>query len=181
APHPHRGADVDQQIDRQVLVFLEQAHRAALEPAEEIPVQVAQVVAGRVVAMVGELEPGPDAPAAPHAVRAPGGRAADGERQRFELAQESRVESALGRRRLRRAERTRRRHGISGSRVSNLPTSASAVIPSASPSKLSSTRWRKAGIATRRTSEKEGANRPARSASNLAPRMTACAPRGELP
>ena len=58
---------------------------------------------------------------------------------------------------------------------------SSVFTPSASPSKLSSTRWRSAGSATARTSSIDAAKRPSNSARILAASSIACAPRGEAP
>ena len=52
----HRRRRVDQQADRHVLFLDEELDEQLLEPGVDVPVELAQVVAGRVVAIVGELD-----------------------------------------------------------------------------------------------------------------------------
>src|SRR5262249_8285025 len=142
----HRRAGVEQHVDRQVLVLLVEAHEQPLHAAVEVPVDGAQIVAGRVVAGVGELD------AAAHAAAAALGAQLAEERplghhvQHLELAQEALVEAHGG------------GHAPSGSARMMASSTASVEMPSASPSKLSSTRWRSAGGAERRMSSNDGAN-----------------------
>jgi hypothetical protein len=56
----HRRADVDRHPDRQVLVLLVQADQRLAEAHQHVPVEVADVVAGGVFAVVGELEAAAD-------------------------------------------------------------------------------------------------------------------------
>ena len=52
----HRLARIDEEVDRQILLFVEQPQQQAAEPLVGLPVDLPEVVAGRVAAMVGELE-----------------------------------------------------------------------------------------------------------------------------
>ena len=52
----HRVRDVDQDVDVEVFFFLEQAQQQLVEAAVEVPVDVAEVVAARVRAVIGELD-----------------------------------------------------------------------------------------------------------------------------
>ena len=94
----HAAARVDEDVDGDVLLLDEELHEEALEPRVGVPVELAQVVAGGVVAVVGEL----DALAAPHAaplaLHPPGGEAPRGQLELLEPAQEGLVEErcALG-------------------------------------------------------------------------------------
>ncbi|MCY1004742.1 hypothetical protein OV079_03975 [Nannocystis pusilla] len=56
----HRVADVDGDPDRQVLVLFIKADQGLLEAHEHAPVEVADVVAGAVLAVVGEFEAAAD-------------------------------------------------------------------------------------------------------------------------
>ena len=56
APVAHALAGVQQQVADQVRLFLELLQVVLVGPAEDFPVEVAQVVAGRVLAMLGELD-----------------------------------------------------------------------------------------------------------------------------
>jgi hypothetical protein len=53
----HRLAAVDEEIDRQVLLFVEQPEQQPAQPLVGLPVDVAEIVTGRIPAMVGELQP----------------------------------------------------------------------------------------------------------------------------
>ena len=53
----HAARPVHQQVDRQVLVFLEDAHEQAPQAPVDVPVDGPQVVAGDVGLEVGELQP----------------------------------------------------------------------------------------------------------------------------
>ncbi len=52
----HRQAVVDQDVKVQVFFFHEQADEQTVEPAEEVPVEEAQIVADDVIAIVGEFD-----------------------------------------------------------------------------------------------------------------------------
>ena len=52
----HRGRGVDEQRDGDVLLLDEQLDEQPLEPRVDVPVELAQVVAEAVVAVVGELD-----------------------------------------------------------------------------------------------------------------------------
>ena len=52
----HRVRDVDQDVDVEILFLLEQAQQQLVEAAVEVPVDVAEVVAARVGAVIGELD-----------------------------------------------------------------------------------------------------------------------------
>ena len=88
----HRRAGVDEEGDGEVLLLDEQLDEQPLEPGVDVPVELAQVVAEGVVAVVGELHGlAPlDAPAAALEA-APDGRA-DEQQEALELAQEPLVE-----------------------------------------------------------------------------------------
>jgi hypothetical protein len=61
----HRAAGVDQHVDVQVLLFQEHLEEQPVEPGVGVPVDEPQVVAGDVVAEVGELDALPFPPAPP--------------------------------------------------------------------------------------------------------------------
>ena len=52
----HRQAGVEQRVDVQVFLLEKQLQEELVEPAVDVPVDVPQVVAERVVAMLGELD-----------------------------------------------------------------------------------------------------------------------------
>ena len=85
-------------MDRDVLLLDEELHEEALEPGVGVPVELAQVVAGGVVAVVGELNALPSPHAAALTLHPPGGQPARGELELLEAAQERLVEErcALG-------------------------------------------------------------------------------------
>src|SRR5262249_37734322 len=56
AAESHRCGAVDDDVDRQVLLFLVEAHEEAPEPLVYVPVEITEVVAGHVVAVIGELD-----------------------------------------------------------------------------------------------------------------------------
>ena len=94
---PHRGAGVDQQIDRQILVLFVAAQREPPQAPVEVPVEVSEIVAGGVVAVIGELEARAQAPAAAPAAALAGGGPAGGQAQGLEPPQEPLVEAAAQR------------------------------------------------------------------------------------
>ena len=60
----HRCTCVDQREEVQVLLFQKQLEKQAVEPSVEIPIDEAQIVAGDIIAEVGELDALPFAAAA---------------------------------------------------------------------------------------------------------------------
>ena len=88
----HRRRGVDEQGDGDVLLLDEQLDEQALEPGVDVPVELAQVVAEGVVAVVGELDrlAALDAPAT--ALEPAADRRAHQHQQPLELAQERLVE-----------------------------------------------------------------------------------------
>ena len=92
---PHRGRGVDDDVDREVLFFLEEAHCELVEALIEVPIEVPEVVSFGVVAVIDEL----DATAAllrlPLGLRAPGEDALRDDREVFELALELVVEEVV--------------------------------------------------------------------------------------
>ena len=88
----HRGRGIDEQRDRDVLFLDEELDEQLLEAGVDVPVELAQVVAERVVAVVGELDrlAALDAPAAALEPAADG--RAHQQEQALELAQERLVE-----------------------------------------------------------------------------------------
>ena len=55
----HRSADVEHQVDRQVALLVEQPEQQPVQPLVRLPVDVAEVVAGGVRPVIGELQPAP--------------------------------------------------------------------------------------------------------------------------
>src|SRR5690606_37907706 len=163
---PHRARAIDDEVDAEIFFLFVQAHEQAPEALVDVPVDVAEVVAGGVVAVVGELD------AAALLLRAPLGPHAAGEhppaddRQGLELALEI-VAKQLGSLRAR-AERLRR--AAPAEHVEHTHVAAQALpsgisdricritsslrTPSASPSKLKRMRWRRAGSALAFTSSR---------------------------
>ena len=52
----HRQTGVEQRVDVQIFLFQEELQEELVEPAVDVPVDVPQVVADRVIAMLGELD-----------------------------------------------------------------------------------------------------------------------------
>ena len=104
-PGRHRRRRVDEQRDGDVLLLDEQLDEEPLESGVDVPVELAQVVAERVFAVIGELDrlATLDAPAA--ALEPAADRRAHDQQQPLELAQERLVED--GRVDLARQERAR--------------------------------------------------------------------------
>ena len=88
----HRRGGIDEQRDRDVLFLDEELDEQLLQTGIDVPVELAEVVAERVVAVVGELDrlAALDAPAA--ALEAAPDRRAHQQEQPLELAQERLVE-----------------------------------------------------------------------------------------
>ena len=86
--HPHDA-------QRQVLVFFEQADEGVAEAREHAPVDVADVVAGRVLAVVGELEPAADLLGLALGSLAPADQPTGDDLEQLELAEEFIVEQVV--------------------------------------------------------------------------------------
>jgi hypothetical protein len=157
----HRVRAVDQEVDVEVLLLLEQPQEQAVEPAVQVPVDVAEVVAAGVGAVVGELDARADLAGPTFGPQVPREDLARHHVEVLDGAQEALVEQlravggpagAAG------GDRRRRGGGGAGhytvSRVDFRISAmiASALTPSASPSKLRMRRWRSAGAATARMS-----------------------------
>ena len=187
-PGRHRRRGVDEERDRDVLLLDEELDEQLLEPGVDVPVELAQVVAEGVVAVVGELDRLAALDAPPAALEPAADRRAHQQQQALELAQEGLVEDGrvdlarqerlarAGRRplpgsgrpgtgtgcpSLGRRGRSRRYSTVGATTASRMArTTASVVMPSASPSKLRMIRWRSDGRATARMSSIETLNRP---------------------
>ena len=123
-PVRHRGRRVDEQADRDVLLLDEELHEQLLEPGVDVPVELAKVVARRVVAVVGELHGLAALDASPSALQAATDGRSHEQEQALELAQERLVEDGrvhlAGQEDLPRAGRGRRagvRGGLGGRTV----------------------------------------------------------------
>jgi hypothetical protein len=88
----HRGRTVEEERDRDVLLLDEQLHEQLLEPREHVPVELAQVVAQGVVAVIRELHALAALDTPPAALQSAPDRRAEEEQQALELAQERLVE-----------------------------------------------------------------------------------------
>src|SRR5262249_42763389 len=144
----------------------------AILPAVELPVEMAQVVAGQVFAVSGELHGEADVGAAVQSLQETfDGRARD-QLQVFERGEELRVDQFAG---------SSVNLHRSGTRPINRGMSASASIPSARAWKFKTKRWRSPGTATACTSAKSTWNWPRSPARALAPRIKYCAARGLPP
>ena len=88
----HRRRRVDEERDRDVLLLDEQLDEQPLEPRVDVPVELAQVVAEGVVAVVGELDRLAALDAPPSALEPAADRRAHQQQQSLELAQERLVE-----------------------------------------------------------------------------------------
>jgi len=138
----HGVAGVDEQVDRQVLFFVKQAQQQAAKPAVRLPVDMPEVVASRVLPIVGKLQPTPTFWREPFRTSLPCKRLLGDDVQVLELLEEVAVEP-YGH-----GEKPSYASGETPATSSFTITSAS--ICSASPSKFSSTRCRRAGNATAR-------------------------------
>ena len=114
-PGRHRRRGVEEERDRDVLLLDEELDEQPLEPGVDVPVELAQVVAEGVVAVVGELDRLAALDAPPAALEAAADRRAHEQQQPLELAQEGLVED--GRVDLARQERLARagRRPLAGS------------------------------------------------------------------
>jgi hypothetical protein len=88
----HRRRGIDEECDRDVFLFDEQLHEQLLEPRVHIPVELAQVVAQRVFAVIGELDRLASFHAPPAALEAATHGRAHQQQQTLELAEERLVE-----------------------------------------------------------------------------------------
>src|SRR5882672_26838 len=172
----HRQAAVDEDGKPQVLLDVEELEEEAVESAVDVPVDVAQVVALRIVAVVGEFR----ARAAPFrpllALGAPGKKPAHDQLEMVELRDQRSVEERAF---LHAVATAAFRSGVTCPRISSM--TFSILIPSASPSKLSRMRWRSAACAAAFTSWKSALKRPSIRAATLEARTIDCAPRGLEP
>ena len=89
----HRPADVEHQVDGKVAFFVEEPQQQAAEPFIRLPVDVPEVVAGRIRTMIGELEPPPAMLREPIRTVVPGEGALRDHVQVLELLEELVVES----------------------------------------------------------------------------------------
>ena len=92
----HRQAGVQQRVDVQVFLLEEQLQEQLVEPAVDVPVDVPQVVAERVVAMLGELDRRAPALALSLAFHPADEDPAADQLELLELVQELRVEQRAG-------------------------------------------------------------------------------------
>ena len=90
----HRPAGVEKQVDRQVLLFVEQPEQQPVQALVGLPVDVAEVVAGRILAVIGELQPAPALARQPVGAILPGERALRDDVQVLELFEEVVFKSA---------------------------------------------------------------------------------------
>ena len=107
----HRRAGIDDQADGDVLLLDEQLHEQLLEAGIDVPVELAQVVAQDVVAVVRELDRTASLDAPPAALEAAPDGLVEEQLEALELAQERLVEDGrveLGRQQVRPSLRTRR-------------------------------------------------------------------------
>ena len=104
----HRQAGVQHRVDVQVLLLEEQLEEQLVEPAVDVPVDVPQVVADRVIAVLGELHRRPPALALPLALHPADEDLAADQLELLQLVQEDRVQERAG---LRIAARGPRRSG----------------------------------------------------------------------
>ena len=95
--HGRRG--VDDQMKAQILLVDEELDVQPIEATVDVPVDVAEVVADAVRAIVAELDAVPPAQAPPLAFHAPAKDAAREQREALELRQKLRREERLARRR----------------------------------------------------------------------------------
>ena len=95
APEVHRARGVDEEMQAEILLVDEELDVQAVEAAEHVPVDVAQVVADAVRAVVAELDAVPLARAAALATAPPAKGPAGGQGETLELREEVRGEEGL--------------------------------------------------------------------------------------
>ena len=88
----HRRGGIEQQGHGDVLLLDKQLHEELFEAGVHVPVKLAQVVAGRVVAVIGELDRLAAFDASPTTLEAAADRRAHEQEQPLELAQEALIE-----------------------------------------------------------------------------------------
>ena len=71
AAEAHRRAGVDDEIDGEVLLFLEEAQEQSVEALVDVPIEIADVVARLVIAVIGELDAAAALLGAPFGAHAP--------------------------------------------------------------------------------------------------------------
>src|SRR5262245_25459980 len=140
----HRRAGVDDHYRREVRRLAKLLGVDAIGAGNELPVHVLQIVAGTIVTVLAELGAVTVKRTAMQAGHEAFSKNARHELEVADSAQKTRVEYAAG----------RVRH-VTGTDSSSWPTTWSASTPSASAWKLSSTRWRRTGSATARTSSSD--------------------------
>ncbi len=164
----HRRAGVDQGEEMQVFFLQEQLEEQLVESCVEIPVHEPQVVAGHVVAEIGELDALALAATAALPFQSPAEDLAADQLQSLEVRQEVRAQETdcircvgHGGCTIQAEDQEAavtvivRASGDFSDTVSRISSSTrSAAIPSASASKFRMTRCRMAGRNTRRTSSK---------------------------
>jgi len=84
----HRRAAVEQQVNEVLLLALELLHDEVVGAAEDVPVDVPEIVAGRILAVVGELDSPAVMGAGPFAVGAAALSAAERDLEQFELREQ---------------------------------------------------------------------------------------------
>src|SRR5579864_6231612 len=119
---------------------MEQLEEEPVEAAVDVPVDVAQVVALGIVAVVGEFRPRAAALGAFLALGASGEQPPNHQLEMVELGDQRRVQQRALPHAVAAAVF---RSGVTWARISSM--TFSILIPSASPSKLSRRRWRRAG------------------------------------
>ena len=88
----HRTARIEKQVDRQVLFLIEQSEQQPVQTFVGFPIDVAHIVAGRVLAVVGKLEPAPALPRLPVGTVASCERAHRDDAEVFEFLEKVSVE-----------------------------------------------------------------------------------------
>src|SRR5205085_12582845 len=87
-----RRARVDEQVDANVFLLDEESDHQPVESRVDAPVEVPEIVAGRVVAIIGEFDRGATPRAPPFALRRSRKRAPRFDSQAFESLQELGIE-----------------------------------------------------------------------------------------
>ena len=84
----HRSAGVEHQVDRQILLLVEEPQQQPVQALVGLPVDVAEVVAGGVRPVIGELEPAPALGRQPIGAVLPGERPLRDDVEVFQLLEE---------------------------------------------------------------------------------------------
>ena len=88
----HAARTVEQEIDVQVFLLLKPLQQQIAMPRVDVPVEMPEVVTGRVLAMVGELDPAPHLLRPPLSQQRPAKDSPRDQRQIFQLLQKTAVE-----------------------------------------------------------------------------------------